>query len=237
MSGEIRYEKQDGRRIVVYRCHAAGSVVCCTDCRPRYQELSTMKCIGKTLRQNWRDHRNRWLACQRCEFAKFRDRLVLGRGKLPADVLFIGEAPGKSEDTIGAPFVGPAGKLLQQWIDTSIQRVSAYDYAITNLVACRPTDRVGGNNRTPSTEEVRNCQPRLTEIMYMAQPKLVIAVGRVAEERLIGMMRECMALSATMAALQHPAYVLRVGGEGTDADKTNRDVLTTLISRMKRKRR
>lgn len=191
-----------------------------------------MKIKGKTLKQNWRDHRTRWLACQRCAFATFRDRLVLGRGKLPADVLFVGEGPGKSEDVIGEPFIGPAGKLLQRWIDESIARVQAYEYAITNLVACRPCNRVSGDNRMPSVEEVRNCQPRLTEIMYMAQPRLIIAIGRVAEERLLNMMRECMSLSATLAALQHPAFVLRRGGEGRPEDKKNRDVLTSLIKRM-----
>ncbi len=196
-----------------------------------------MRCKGKTLKQNWRDHRLRWLPCQKCAFAAFRDHMVLGRGRLPADVLFIGEGPGKSEDVIGEPFIGPAGKLLQAWIDHSIQRAEEYRYAITNLVACRPTGRVGGNNRVPSSEEMSNCRPRLNEFIYMAQPKLIITVGRIAELSAINITRECMVLGASIAALQHPAYVLRRGVAGLPEDQKNRDKLTSLISHMIQSRR
>lgn len=164
--------------------------------------------IGNSiLRWTYREHYNKWHGCERCDIASHRNKAVLVRGHLPASVLFIGEGPGKAEDALGTPFIGPAGRLLDKWIDYS----GTYTYAITNLVACRPTNCVGGANRQPSEDEVRHCHERLIEVFYMAMPKLVIAVGRVAENNLLELTREILPLKITMVAILHPAYVLRAG--------------------------
>lgn len=81
-------------------------------------------------------HKAKWIDCQRCSLCERRKHVVLVRGKIPAPVLFIGEAPGASEDVLGRPFVGPAGKLLDHIIEKGID--GQYDYAITNLVGCIP---------------------------------------------------------------------------------------------------
>ena len=81
-------------------------------------------------------HREKWKGCERCSLYRGRRSVVLCRGKLPCDVLFVGEAPGVSEDVLGRPFVGPAGKLLDEIVERALD--GQYDYAITNLVACIP---------------------------------------------------------------------------------------------------
>lgn len=191
-----------------------------------------MKIAGKNLKADYRNHVLRWRVCIKCDMARFRDKIVLGRGRLPCDVLFIGEAPGLSEDTIGEPFVGRAGQLLEKWIDAALISCGRFDAAITNVVACRPTEYVGGDNRKPTPLECSNCKPRLLEMLYMAQPKLIVALGKTAENYLLksGILREAMALSAKVVALRHPAYVLRHGGDGSDTNVVERERLRRYIS-------
>lgn len=106
-------------------------------------------------------------------------KVCLARGSVPCDVLFIGEAPGESENSLGQPFVGPAGQLL----DVIIRRALPVEtsYALTNLVCCIPRDE-GGKADEPPDEQVQSCRTRLVEMVELCRPKLIVCVGRLAKD-------------------------------------------------------
>lgn len=128
-------------------------------------------------------HQKLWGDCTRCPLHQTCTNHVLWRGYCPADVLFIGEAPGSSEDIIGKPFVGPAGRVLDDIItgvsDHVFGRPDAYTYCITNVVACFP--QTNGKARKPSKEEAQACRSRLYQMICLSQPRLIITLGAVAE--------------------------------------------------------
>lgn len=148
-------------------------------------------------------HVKKWKNCTRCPLHNYRKRIVLVRGVLPAEVLFIGEAPGYSENALGRPFAGPAGRLLDAIIQTTQKEYGEYSYAITNLVACLPLDEKR-DTRIPTSLEVNKCSERLAELMRMAKPKAIIHVGLVAAKHnphIPGVVK---------ASIIHPAGILRM---------------------------
>ncbi len=109
--------------------------------------------------------------CQQCEIAKFRTNVVPGEGAEDAGILFIGEAPGWHEDQQGRPFVGPAGKYLDELLASiSLKRGQVY---IANVIKCRPT-----GNRDPLPLEIRNCRKWLERQIELICPKMVVTLGR-----------------------------------------------------------
>lgn len=120
----------------------------------------------------------KWTPCVRCGLSQTRTRIVLGKGCVPCDVLFIGKAPGMSEDTLGEPFSGPDGKLLDRIVAEAVPDNLRCGY--TNLVCCLP--RHCGVIDDPEPEEVRACRTRLTEFVSLCRPKLIVMVGKVAAE-------------------------------------------------------
>ena len=109
--------------------------------------------------------------CQQCEIAKFRNSVVPGEGAENADILFIGEAPGWHEDQQGRPFVGPAGKFLDELLASiNLSRQQVY---IANVIKCRPT-----NNRDPLPDEIRNCNKWLQRQIELISPKMIVTLGR-----------------------------------------------------------
>ena len=128
----------------------------------------------------WSQHVETWKDCQRCSLGGQRTRICLARGTLPCDVLFIGEAPGLSEDAIGQPFVGPAGRLLDQIIARAVPAKTTY--ALTNLVACFPREAKLQGYNEPDRDEILECQPRLTELINLAKPSLIVCVGGLADQ-------------------------------------------------------
>ncbi len=112
-------------------------------------------------------------SCTKCELYKYRKNAVPGEGRLNADIMFIGEAPGAQEDEMGRPFVGAAGKLLTQLIESiGLKRSDVY---ITNVVKCRPP-----RNRDPTEEEINACSPYLIKQIQLIKPKIIVALGRHA---------------------------------------------------------
>jgi DNA polymerase len=153
-----------------------------------------------------------YVRCQRCPLWQYRRNVVFGRGVVPANLLLIGEAPGTSEDLLGEAFVGPSGRLLNALLKRArelaeIRRLSMF---ITNVLACRPCDFKGGPNRQPQPEEIMHCTPRLLETISRVSPKRTVLLGQVARK-----VCSPMALGATV--IDHPAYILRLGGEGCPA--------------------
>ena len=117
--------------------------------------------------------------CSRCELCQGRTNIVFGVGNRTADVMFVGEGPGEQEDLQGIPFVGPAGKLLDEMlciIDLERNR-NCY---IGNIVKCRPPQ-----NRDPREEEQEACIDYLRNQVALVQPKIIVCLGRIAAMRLI----------------------------------------------------
>ena len=117
--------------------------------------------------------------CQRCKLAKLgRTQVVFGVGNPNAQVMFVGEGPGFNEDKQGEPFVGAAGKLLNELLQSAgLSRAEIY---IANVVKCRPP-----NNRDPEPDEVETCKPFLFQQIDSIQPKLVCTLGRWSTETIL----------------------------------------------------
>jgi uracil-DNA glycosylase family 4 len=162
---------------------------------------------GRRVRRYWREHRECWQECEKCPLHKTRNEAVLGRGVLPADVLFIGEAPGQKEDFYGYPFVGASGELLQKAIEAAPFAWFGIRYFIINTVACRPP-----LNRPPTFEEKTTCSPRVREVLKISKARAVILVGKEAQEswRLLYDTKKTKRFRVLNAP--HPAYLLRRGG-------------------------
>src|SRR6202008_3242474 len=124
--------------------------------------------------------------CLKCpHLVRSRTQTVFGVGDPDADIMFIGEAPGADEDAQGEPFVGRAGQLLTRIIETmGFRRREVY---IANILKCRPDVRRGSSgNRPPTPIEMQTCRPYLMEQINIIQPKVLIALGAVAVEGLLG---------------------------------------------------
>lgn len=184
-------------------------------------------------------HYQRWSkGCGSCHCPN-ATKIVYCRGQLPCDVLFLGEAPGASEDVRGVPFDGPAGLLLDDIIREAWEQAgSSHDtggqnpdgswieewrpadvrWAFTNLVGCLPHNESG--KVEPDADQIKSCRPRLTEFVGIARPRLVVAVGAVAEKHLGASLGKGVHLEASgdvrghatvrrWAAVVHPAFILR----------------------------
>ena len=117
--------------------------------------------------------------CQRCKLAKLgRSQVVFGVGNPHASIMFVGEAPGFYEDQKGEPFVGAAGKLLNDLLQSA--GLSRSEIYIANVIKCRPP-----NNRDPEPDEVETCKPFLMEQISLIKPKLVCTLGNWATQTLM----------------------------------------------------
>ena len=149
-------------------------------------------------------------ACNRCGLCQGRTNSVFGVGNKNADILFIGEGPGEQEDLQGEPFIGPAGKLLDDMLSIiDLDRSNVY---IANIVKCRPP-----HNRDPFPEEQEACMNFLRAQFKLLQPKIIVCLGRIAARRI---MREDFTFSKDRGswmcingiwtiAIYHPAALLR----------------------------
>jgi len=161
--------------------------------------------------------RERVRACTRCQhLACSRTQTVFGVGNPDADLMFIGEAPGADEDQQGEPFVGRAGQLLTRIIKA--MNFAREDVYIANILKCRPDTPPGSfGNRPPTPTEMQTCRPYLVEQINIIQPSVLVALGAVAVEGLLGMrgtMRELRGRWHTYNGIPlmityHPAYLLR----------------------------
>lgn len=151
--------------------------------------------------------------CTRCGLCRL-SRRVVGEGALPCDLLIVGEAPGKSEDVIGKPFVGPSGRILRCALEECRKkyrtRVRLY---ITNTVQCRPCDKKTAPNREPTKREICACKENLLAVYDEANPFYVLLLGEVAR-------RNCSDIFPAALRAAHPASVVRAGGIGSSAYNT-----------------
>lgn len=159
--------------------------------------------------------------CTACSLSKTRTHTVFGTGDENAGWLFVGEGPGAREDETGEPFVGQAGKLLDQML-SAIQLNREHLVYITNIVKCRPP-----NNRNPSTHEAKQCEPFLTRQIALIKPRIIIALGKVAAQNLLKCDSSISGLRGKLhdysgiplIVTYHPAYLLRALPEKAKAWK------------------
>lgn len=127
---------------------------------------------------DWEQLEQKCLKCTACGLCGTRNNVVFGVGRRDADIMFIGEGPGEQEDLKGEPFVGPAGKLLDDMLSIiDLDRTNCY---IANIVKCRPP-----NNRDPKDEEQDACIDYLRNQVALVQPKIIVCLGRIAAKRII----------------------------------------------------
>ena len=122
---------------------------------------------------NWEELKNECLSCRRCQLCETRTNVVFGVGNPEAEVMFIGEGPGEQEDLQGEPFVGRAGKLLDDMLELiDLDRSKIY---IANMVKCRPP-----KNRDPLNIEQEACSLWLNQQIELIRPKIIVCLGRIA---------------------------------------------------------
>lgn len=144
-----------------------------------------------------------WRGCSDCVLCHTRANVVQWRGHLPSPVTLIGEAPGKTENRWGLPFVGEAGHLLNALLSEAKVRT----YAVMNVLGCIPvkteSDSIGtGEVRPPRKQEVMACRPRLEGLLELAEPQVVFTLGQVAKNFL-------PRIEVPVVSLRHPAAILR----------------------------
>jgi uracil-DNA glycosylase family 4 len=158
----------------------------------------------------WDELRAAVADCTLCPLHESRTQTVFGVGSPAADWMIIGEAPGAEEDRRGEPFVGRAGKLLDEMLlAIGEKRGSVF---IANILKCRPP-----NNRDPSPDEAASCRPYLERQIELVQPKIILAVGRIAAQQLlqsdapVGRLRGKVHQlgEIPLVVTYHPAYLLR----------------------------
>lgn len=162
------------------------------------------------LEADWSELEAQVRTCTRCALHRTRQNAVFGTGNRNADWMIIGEAPGAEEDRQGEPFVGRAGKLLNEMLAAlGLPRESVY---IANVLKSRPP-----GNRDPQPDEVAACEPYLKRQVALVRPKIILAVGRIAAQNLlktdtrIGALRGRVHRYADipLVVTYHPAYLLR----------------------------
>lgn len=162
---------------------------------------------------DWAGLRDQVLQCQRCALCETRTQAVFGVGAQSAPLMVVGEGPGADEDRLGEPFVGRAGQLLDRML-AAIQRDRQQNVYIANVVKCRPP-----GNRDPLEIEAEACRPYLEQQIKLVQPKLIVALGRVAAQRLLKTSEPLARLRGDLHhygpdqtpvwVTYHPAYLLR----------------------------
>lgn len=149
--------------------------------------------------------------CQRCKLCSGRTNLVFGVGNPNADLMFVGEGPGRDEDLQGEPFVGRAGQLLTDII-TKGMGLKREDVYIANVVKCRPPE-----NRNPEPDEVASCEPFLKKQIELIRPKIIVGLGKFAVQTLLQSKVPITKLRGNWHSYHgiklmptfHPAYLLR----------------------------
>ena len=211
-----------------------------------------------------------WATCRGCGLCEERNSIVFGYGNPNAQILIVGEAPGENEDRQGLPFVGAAGQLLDQYLGYASIREDIRDlvdninrekgkksgesdrrelrnllldeFYFTNIVMCRPPD-----NRDPIPKEIEVCKTRLLEQIYLVDPILVIAAGKIAASSILGkkvtitqergemfdidIPGRIHNVRYPMLAVLHPSYLLRKNDfkqKGGDGVKTYNDFVRSM---------
>jgi uracil-DNA glycosylase family 4 len=155
-------------------------------------------------------------SCRKCKLCEGRTTVVFGSGNPRAEFVVIGEGPGADEDAQGVPFVGRAGQLLTKMLEARKVELSRDEVYVCNAVMCRPP-----GNRNPEADELAACAPFLAAKLAVLQPKVILALGSVAAQSLLGTREPIGKLrgrvhpygSAVLIPTFHPAFLLRNPGD------------------------
>jgi len=169
------------------------------------------------------------MICEKCKLSKTRTQVVYGVGNPNADLMFIGEAPGRDEDIKGEPFVGRAGQLLTDIIKA--MKLTRDDVYIANVVKCRPPE-----NRNPEPDELDACRPYIRRQVEIIQPKVIVTLGKFALQSLT---EKSYGITATrgqwleyngvkVMPTYHPAYLLRTPSAKKDVWADMKKVMAEL---------
>lgn len=181
-----------------------------------WEEINSEPCeeLQVTTEDSWVALQQTVQACSLCSLHESRTQTVFGVGNKNAELLVIGEAPGRDEDIKGEPFVGPAGQLLTSMLKAI--ELNREDVYIANILKCRPPE-----NRDPEPSEINCCNPYLHRQIALIKPKAIFAVGRVAAQALLNSTNSISSMrgklhqyqGVPMIASYHPAYLLRKPSE------------------------
>lgn len=173
--------------------------------------------MNEIVHMGWEQLQSAVAVCPKCDLCKTRTQTVFGAGDRNAKWLFVGEGPGRNEDIQGVPFVGPAGKLLDNMLGAMGMRRGENTY-IANIVKCRPTD-AGKRDRPPVAEEIEACMPYLERQIALINPAVIVALGKTAALSLlkldpatpVGKLRGTVHRYGDLPLIvtYHPAYLLR----------------------------
>jgi uracil-DNA glycosylase family 4 len=180
--------------------------------QPLSSEVDTDNAEPETIAStdNWDILQSEVASCTKCTLCKIRTQTVFGSGNKQADWMLVGEAPGQHEDEQGLPFVGNAGLLLTEMLRAiGLTREEVF---ITNILKCRPP-----NNRDPHANEVESCNAYLQRQLKLIQPKIILAIGRIAAQTLLKTDKPLARLrgkvhtfnNTPVVVVYHPAYLLR----------------------------
>jgi uracil-DNA glycosylase len=170
--------------------------------------------------------------CQRCKLHTTRNKIVFGNGSPEARIMIVGEAPGRDEDSVGEPFVGKSGQLLNKWLNLfGIPRETVF---VNNTICCRPPD-----NRDPDPEETNACSPFLLKKIEALKPQIIITLGRPAARLMLendaplGSLRGKVfeRYGAKIIPTYHPSYIMRNGLR--DEAKVYDDLMVVLDEMLK----
>ncbi len=182
-------------------------------------ELTQRSSMTAPSTLDWTELKQQVHDCAACKLRAGCTQTVFGVGDEKAEWLFVGEGPGADEDAQGEPFVGQAGKLLDNML-ASIKLKRGNNVYIANIVKCRPPE-----NRTPEHDEIATCLPYLRQQIALIKPKLIVALGKTAATALLGREATLGSLRGTLHEFQgtplivtyHPAYLLRSPAEKAKA--------------------
>lgn len=177
--------------------------------------------------------------CRKCRLASTRRLTVFGEGSCQAEVMFIGEGPGRQEDITGRPFVGRAGELLTRIIERGMG-MSRNEVYIANLVKCRPTvDLKLVRDRPPDRDELESCVPYLLKQIEIIAPRVIIALGSPAAKFLLGTDQGITRIRGNWGDFEgvpvmptyHPSYLLRNGGDASPLRREVWDDIKKVLAR------
>jgi DNA polymerase len=219
-----------------YASRRAAAPSISTSAAPPAAPMPTVAARSPRTEDAWEQLASEVRECVLCGLCKTRTQTVFGVGNRHAELLVVGEAPGADEDRQGEPFVGRAGQLLNSMLRAAgTPRESVY---IANLLKCRPP-----GNRDPAPQEVSSCQPYLQRQIELLAPRVMLAVGRIAAQNLLGtetpigklrgIVHRFGSKGTPLIVTYHPAYLLR---SPTEKRKSWKD-LQLLRSELARLRR
>ncbi len=195
--------------------------------------FSEFECKSLEVREDvwdqWFFHRREWDKCSKCPLGTPKKARVLVRGTIPAQVVFVGEAPGVDENAMGLPFVGKSGRLLEALIQETRKACPFWTtYAITNLVACKPFE--GSDILPPEYHHISECSPRVSQFLELSKPAVVITLGGIAHSYL-----NCDTIPIPVDTLNHPSSILRSGGLDSGAFRGNLAFLIQVLKKYESK--